>query len=227
MDKKDILKRVDHTLLSQGATWEQIKTICDDGIKYGTASVCIPASYVKRASEYMAVLQGGCGENDRRVKVCTVIGFPNGYSTTETKVFETRNAVENGADEIDMVINVGWVKDGLYKDIVDEIKEIKAACDGRVLKVIIETCLLSDEEKIALCKAVTEAGADYIKTSTGFAGGGATFEDVRLMRANVGAEVKIKAAGGISSFEDAERFIELGAERLGTSRLVKLLKESN
>ena len=227
MTREEILSKVDHTLLAQGATWEQIKVICDDGLKYKTASVCIPASYVKQVSEYLAVLQGGCesaGNDGYRLKVCTVIGFPNGYSTTAVKVFETRDAIENGADEIDMVINIGWVKNGLFKDVENEIKEIKKACGDKILKVIIETCLLTDDEKIAMCKAVTDAGADFIKTSTGFAEAGATFEDVELFRKNVGENVKIKAAGGISSFDDAEKFINLGASRLGTSRLVKILK---
>ena len=193
-----------------------------DGIRYETASVCIPASYVKKAFEYVnSKADEGSGQ---RLKICTVIGFPNGYSTTAVKVFETEDAVRNGADEIDMVINIGWVKDGLYKEVEDEIKAVKKACNGRILKVIIETCLLTDDEKRALCKTVTASGADYIKTSTGFAGGGATFDDVALFKENVGENVKIKAAGGISSFEDAVRFIELGADRLGTSRLVKLMK---
>jgi len=215
MDRTEILKKVDHTLLSQGATWEQIKQICDDGIKFGTASVCIPASYVRKASEYVK----------GQIKICTVIGFPNGYSTTLIKVLETEDAIRNGADEIDMVINIGWVKDGRYKDVEDEIKAVRSACTNRILKVIIETCLLDREEKIEMCRVVTAAGADYIKTSTGFAGGGATFEDVALFKEYVGKNIKIKAAGGISSFADAEKFIGLGADRLGTSRLVKLAKE--
>ena len=237
MDKREILAKVDHTLLAQGATWEQIKVICDDGMKYGTASVCIPASYVKNVSDYIDLKEseagcasksddeknvGGCG---RKLKVCTVIGFPNGYSTTAVKVYEAEDAIKNGADEIDMVINIGWAKDGLWEKIEEEIKAVKSACREKILKVIIETCLLTDEEKIEMCKVVTRAGADYIKTSTGFAGGGATFDDVKLFKDNVGADVKIKAAGGISSFDDAERFIELGADRLGTSRLVKLIKQ--
>lgn len=220
MDRNVILSRVDHTLLAQGATWEQIKGICDDGVKYGTASVCIPASYVKQAKEYIVSTYP-----DKDLPVCTVIGFPNGYSTTAVKVYETEDAIKNGADEIDMVINIGWVKDGLYDKVEDEIKAVKAACGDKILKVIIETCLLTDEEKVEMCKVVTASGADFIKTSTGFAGGGATFADVELFAKNVGAGVKIKAAGGISSFEDAEKFIELGASRLGTSRLVKIMKQ--
>lgn len=214
MDTKEILKIVDHTLLLQGATWGEIKVILDDAITYGTASVCIPASYVKSAKEYV-------GE---KMAVCTVIGFPNGYSTTATKVFETEDAIKNGADEIDMVINIGWVKDGRYDDVLNEIKAIKAACGDKILKVIIETCLLTDEEKVKMCKVVTESGADYIKTSTGFSTAGATFDDVKLFAENVGKNVKIKAAGGISSLDDAEIFIELGASRLGTSRIVKIVK---
>lgn len=220
MDRNVILSRVDHTLLAQGATWEQIKGICDDGVKYGTASVCIPASYVKQAKEYIVSTYP-----DKDLPVCTVIGFPNGYSTTAVKVYETEDAIKNGADEIDMVINIGWVKDGLYDKVEDEIKAVKAACGDKILKVIIETCLLTDEEKVEMCKVVTASGADFIKTSTGFAGGGATFADVELFAKNVGAGVKIKAAGGISSFEDAEKFVELGASRLGTSRLVKIMKQ--
>lgn len=220
MNREDILKKVDHTLLAQGATWEEIKVICDDAIKYGTASVCIPASYVKQVAEYFDNVSG------ITPAVCTVIGFPNGYSTTATKVFETEDAIKNGADEIDMVINIGWAKAGLWDRLEDEIRDIKKACGDKILKVIIETCLLTDAEKIEMCKVVTKAGADYIKTSTGFAGGGATFEDVKLFKENVGPDIKIKAAGGISSFEDAEKFVELGADRLGTSRLVKILKQS-
>ena len=213
MDKKLILGKTDHTLLKQTSTWEQIKKICDEGMKFETASVCIPPSYVKRAKEYV-------GE---KVAVCTVIGFPNGYMTTKTKVFETADAVANGADEIDMVINIGDVKNGDYDLVLEEIKAIKEACGGKLLKVIIETCLLTEEEKIRMCEVVTEAGAEYIKTSTGFSTSGATFEDVALMRKYVGAEVKVKAAGGIGSVADAEKFIELGADRLGTSRLIPLL----
>lgn len=214
MDRKEILSKVDHTLLTQTATWEEIKQICDDAIAFGVASVCIPPSYVKRVKEYVK----------DKMAVCTVIGFPNGYQTTAVKVFETKDAISNGADEIDMVINIGWVKDGEYDKVIDEIRQIKAACGKRILKVIIETCLLTEEEKIRMCRAVTEAGADFIKTSTGFSKAGATFDDVALFAKYVGEQVKIKAAGGIASFEDAERFIELGAERLGTSRLVKLAK---
>ena len=214
MDVKDILCRCDHTLLTQGATWAEIRALCDDGVKYGCASVCIPASYVAQAAEY---LHG-------RLPVCTVIGFPNGYSTTAAKCFEARDAVENGADEIDMVINIGWAKDGRWDDLLSEIQAVKAACGEKLLKVIIETCLLTDEEKIALCKCVSDSGAEYIKTSTGFSKAGATFHDVELFAAHVSPHVKIKAAGGISSLEDAEKFIELGASRLGTSRIVKLAK---
>ena len=214
MDKREILKRLDHTLLKQDATWEQIKKICDEGVEYGVASVCIPPSFVKRAAEYL----------DGRLAVCTVIGFPNGYMTTASKVFETEDAVKNGADEIDMVINIGMVKEGNYGGVLNEIRAVRRACEGKILKVIIETCLLTEEEKIKMCQVVTESGADYIKTSTGFASGGATFEDVKLMRAHVGPQVKVKAAGGISSVEDAETFIQLGADRLGTSRLIKLLE---
>ena len=214
MDRQKILRMVDHTLLMQTATWEEIQRICDEAIRYGTASVCIPASYVKRAKEYVG----------DRMAVCTVIGFPNGYSTTASKVFETEDAVKNGADEIDMVINIGMVKEGNYGGVLDEIRAVRRACEGKILKVIIETCLLTEEEKIRMCQVVTESGADYIKTSTGFASGGATFEDVKLMRAHVGPQVKVKAAGGISSVEDAETFIQLGADRLGTSRLIKLLE---
>ena len=207
MDKREILKRLDHTLLKQDATWEQIRKICDEGTEYGVASVCIPPSFVKRAAEYL----------NGRLAVCTVIGFPNGYMTTAAKVFETEDAVKNGADEIDMVIDIGMVKEKNYDGVLDEIRAVRRACAGKVLKVIIETCLLTQEEKEKMCQVVTESGADYIKTSTGFASGGATFEDVALMRRCVGPQVKVKAAGGISSVEDAERFIELGADRLGTS----------
>lgn len=214
MDRNDIFKTVDHTLLTQGATWAQIKEICDDAVAYGAASVCIPPSYVKRAWEY---LKG-------KMPVCTVIGFPNGYNTTKTKVFETRDAIENGAEEIDMVINIGDLKDRNYEKIQAEIEEIKAACGEKVLKVIIETCLLTEEEKIRMCQVVTEAGADFIKTSTGFSTAGATFDDIKLFAAHVGPGVKMKAAGGIKSFKDAEKFISLGASRLGTSRIVKLAK---
>ena len=214
MDVKDILRRCDHTLLAQGATWAEIRALCDDGVKYGCASVCIPASYVKQAAEYL----GG------RLPVCTVIGFPNGYDTTAAKCFEAEDAVRNGASEIDMVINIGWARDGRWEDLLAEIKAVKAACGGRILKVIIECCLLTEAEKIRLCEIVTESGADFIKTSTGFGGGGATREDVALMAAHVGPKVKIKAAGGIASLEDAADFIRLGADRLGTSRVVKAVK---
>lgn len=213
MEINEILAHVDHTLLSQTATWDEIRQICDDGMKYHTASVCIPASYVKQAAEYVK----------GRISVCTVIGFPNGYSTTETKVFETKDAVANGADEIDMVINIGWLKDGKDELVKEEIRALKKVCGEHVLKVIIETCLLTDEEKIRMCRIVTEAGADYIKTSTGFSQAGATFGDIELFAAHVGPDVKIKAAGGIASLEDAERFLELGADRLGTSRIAKIV----
>lgn len=215
MDKKEILMKLDHTLLKQTATWEQIRVLCDEGMENQTASVCIPPYYVKSAKEYVK-------EN---LKICTVIGFPNGNMTTAAKVFETEDAVKNGADEIDMVINLGMVKDKEYDKVLEEIKAIKAACGGKLLKVIIETCLLTEEEKLEMCRVVTESGAEYIKTSTGFSTGGATFADVDLMRKNVGAEVKVKAAGGISSVADAEEFIRLGADRLGTSRLIKLLED--
>ncbi len=215
IEKEEILKTVDHTLLAQTATWEEIKQICDDAITYGTASVCIPPSYVKQAHEYLG----------NQKTICTVIGFPNGYNTTAVKEFETKDAIANGADEIDMVINLGWVKDRRYDLIEQEIKVLKSACGEKVLKVIVETCLLTQEEKIELCKVVTEAGADFIKTSTGFSDAGATFDDVELFAEYVGKEVKIKAAGGISTFEDGEKFLSLGASRLGTSRLVKLAKQ--
>ena len=216
MDKElqNILSRVDHTLLAQGATWKEIKAICDDGIKYGCASVCIPASYVKQAAEYVA----------GKIAVCTVIGFPNGYDTTAAKCFEASDAVANGASEIDMVINIGWVKDGLYDKVLSEIRDVKGHCHGKLLKVIIETCLLTDAEKIELCRVVSESGADYIKTSTGFGGGGATREDVALFKKHFAPHVKIKAAGGIADLNDARDFIALGADRLGTSRIVKAVK---
>ena len=214
MELKDILAKCDHTLLAQTATWDEIRAICDDGMKYGTASVCIPASYVRQASEYA----GG------KLPICTVIGFPNGYATTASKCFMAADAVANGADEVDMVINIGWAKDGKFDAIRDEIAAVKKSCGGKLLKVIIETCLLTDEEKIAMCKAVSDSGADYIKTSTGFSKAGATFHDVELFAKHVAPHVKIKAAGGISSLEDAEKFIKLGASRLGTSRIVKLAK---
>ena len=214
MDIKEILARVDHTLLAQDATWEQIRAICDDGMKYATASVCIPASYVKQAKDYVG----------DKLAICTVIGFPNGYSTTAVKCFETVDAVNNGADEIDMVINIGWVKDRRYDELLGEMKAVRAACEGKVLKVIIETCLLTDEEKVDLCKLVSASGADYIKTSTGFSKAGATFDDVALFAKHIAPHLKIKAAGGISSIADAEQFIALGASRLGTSRIVKIVK---
>ena len=214
MEIKEILTHVDHTLLKQESTWEQIKKICDDGIKFNTASICIPPSFVKDCAEYC----------NGKISVCTVIGFPNGYNTTACKVFEAADAVKNGADEIDMVINIGWLKDKKYDLIINEIKEIKNACDGRILKVIIETCLLTDEEKIKMCEIVTEAGADFIKTSTGFSTAGATFDDIKLFSENIGENVKMKAAGGIASIDDAEKFLSLGAERLGTSRVVSIAK---
>ena len=214
MELSQILAKCDHTLLAQTATWADIKAICDDGMKYHTASVCIPASFVKQAKEYVG----------DKLAICTVIGFPNGYATTAAKCFMASDAVHNGADEVDMVINIGWAKEGRFDDLRDEIAAIKAACQGKLLKVIIEACLLTDEEKIGLCKAVTDAGADYIKTSTGFSTSGATFHDVELFAKHIGPNVKIKAAGGISSLEDAEKFIALGADRLGTSRIVKIAK---
>lgn len=214
MELKDILSKCDHTLLAANATWAEIQALCDDGMKYNTASVCIPASFVKQAKAYV-------GE---KLAICTVVGFPNGYATTAAKCFMAADAVENGADEVDMVINIGWAKEAKWEDITAEIAAIKAACRGKVLKVIIETCLLTDEEKIALCKCVTEAKADYIKTSTGFSTAGATFADVELFAKHIGPDVKIKAAGGISTLEDAEKFITLGASRLGTSRVVKIAK---
>lgn len=217
MDKKEILKKVDHTLLTQTATWAEIRQILDDGIAYGTASACIPASYVKQAADYVA----------GKLPICTVIGFPNGYHTTAVKVYETKDAIANGAAEIDMVINIGWLKDGRYEAIEDEIRQIHKACGGKILKVIIETCLLTEDEKIRMCEIVTHAGAEYIKTSTGFSTAGATFEDVKLMRAHVGKNVKIKAAGGIASLDDAEEFLRLGADRLGTSRMIKLIKNAD
>ena len=215
MTTEEILRKVDHTLLAQTATWEEIRGILDDAMKYHTASACIPPSYVKQAAEYV----------NGRLPICTVIGFPNGYSTTATKVFETKDAVANGASEIDMVLNIGFLKDRRYDEIEAEIHAIHEACEDRILKVIIETCLLTDEEKIKMCELVTKAGAEFIKTSTGFSKAGATFADVKLMKEHVGPVVKVKAAGGISSFDDAEKFIELGADRLGTSRLVKIMKQ--
>ncbi len=214
MELNTILSAVDHTLLAQDAAWDQIRALCDDGVRYGCASVCIPASYVARARDYLG----------DRLPVCTVIGFPNGYSTTAVKCFEAEDAVTNGADEIDMVINLGWVKDRRWEDLLREIRAVKASCGEKILKVIIETCLLTDEEKIKLCEIVSDSGADFIKTSTGFAGGGATREDVALFAAHVAPHVRIKAAGGISSLQDAEEFLRLGASRLGTSRIVKAVK---
>ena len=214
MDRNEIFKTVDHTLLTQTATWAEIKQICDDGMAYGTASVCIPPSFVKQAKEYVG----------DKLAICTVIGFPNGYMTTAAKEFETKDALANGADEIDMVINLGWVKDGKYDLVEQEIRTLKTACGEKILKVIIETCLLTEEEKIKMCEVVTASGADFIKTSTGFSKAGATFEDIALFATHIGPNVKMKAAGGISSFDDAEKFIFLGASRLGTSRIVKLAK---
>ncbi|MCC3869858.1 deoxyribose-phosphate aldolase [Terrisporobacter mayombei] len=213
MENKTILKTVDHTLLKQTSTWEDIKTICDDAVKYEVASVCIPPSFVKKAKEYVG----------DKMQVCTVIGFPNGYNTTDVKVYETKDAISKGADEIDMVINLGMVKENRFEEIEDEIKAIKEACGEKILKVIIETCLLTEEEKIAMCKCVTNANADYIKTSTGFSSGGAAAEDLKLFADNVGKDVLIKAAGGISDLETASQFIEIGAKRLGTSRIIKLI----
>ncbi len=216
METRKILAAVDHTLLAQGATWEQIRVVCDDGMSYGTASVCIPASYVRQAKEYV-------GDD---LPICTVIGFPNGYSTTAAKCFEAEDAVRNGADEVDMVINIGWAKDRRWEALLEEIRAVKAACGGKLLKVIVETCLLTEEEKVKLCEIVSLSGAEFIKTSTGFAGGGATREDVALFAKHVAPHVQIKAAGGIASLQDAEDFLALGASRLGTSRIVKLVKES-
>lgn len=214
MNKEEVLKIVDHTLLSQTATWDEIRQILDDAMKYQTASACIPASYVKQAAEYV----------DGKLPICTVIGFPNGYSTTAVKVYETKDAIANGAEEIDMVINIGYLKDKRYQEMEEEIRQVHEACEGKILKVIIETCLLTEEEKIKMCEIVTKAGAEYIKTSTGFSTAGATFADVELMRKYVGKDVKVKAAGGISSFDDAEEFMRLGTDRLGTSRLVKIME---
>lgn len=217
MDVKEVLGHVDHTLLTQTATWEEIRQICDDAIAYKTASVCIPPSYVKQAKEYV----------QDKMAVCTVIGFPNGYMTTAAKEFETKDAIANGASEIDMVINIGWLKDKKYDLLEEEIRTLKAACGHRILKVIVETCLLTEEEKRKMCEIVTRAGADYIKTSTGFSTSGATFADIELFAGNIGPDVKIKAAGGISSMEDAEKFLSLGAERLGTSRIIKIVKNES
>lgn len=217
MKKEEILKLVDHTLLGQAATWDEIRQILDDAMKYGTASACIPASYVRQAAEYV----------EGKLPICTVIGFPNGYSTAAVKVCEAKDAVANGAEEIDMVINIGYLKDKRYQEIEDEIRRIHEACGGKILKVIIETCLLTEEEKIKMCEIVTSAGAEFIKTSTGFSTGGATLADVKLMREHVGKEVKVKAAGGISSFDDADEFVKAGADRLGTSRLIKIMKNTD
>lgn len=217
MDRTKIFQAVDHTLLTQTATWDEVRQICDDAVAYHTASVCIPPSYVKQAKDYLG----------DRMAVCTVIGFPNGYATTATKEFETKDALVNGADEIDMVINLGWVKDGKFDLVENEIRTLKTACKEKILKVIIETCLLTEDEKIKMCEVVTKSGADFIKTSTGFSKAGATFEDIALFAKHVGPDVKMKAAGGISSFDDAEKFICLGASRLGTSRIVKLAKNEN
>lgn len=214
MNMKEMLSHVDHTLLTQQATWEEIKRICDEAMEYHTASVCIPPSYVKQAADYLA----------GNIPVCTVIGFPNGYMTTKTKEFETKDAIENGAEEIDMVINIGWLKDKKYDLVEEEIRTLKAACGDKILKVIIETCLLTEEEKIKMCEIVTNAGADYIKTSTGFSTAGATFEDIELFAKHIGENVKMKAAGGIASLSDVEKFLELGADRLGTSRIIKLVR---
>ena len=216
-DKKQILKHVDHTLLGVTATWDEIQEILDDAMKYETASACIPASYVKKAADYV----------NGKLAICTVIGFPNGYNTTAVKVCETKDAIANGADEIDMVINLGMVKNKSFNEVEEEIRQIRKVCGDKILKVIIETCLLTEEEKIKMCEIVTNAGADYIKTSTGFSTSGATFEDVELMKKHIGSHVKVKAAGGIASFEDAETFLRLGADRLGTSRLIKLMKNAD
>lgn len=218
MDMKELLAKCDHTLLKPNATWNDIKKLCDEGMDNGCATVCIPASYVRPVADYLR-------DKETKLKICTVIGFPNGYSTTKVKVFETEDAVMNGADEIDMVINIGWLKDKRYDDILNEIKAVKEACHGRILKVIIETCLLTDEEKMTMCKIITDSGAEYVKTSTGFSKTGATPSDVAILKANVGRNVKVKAAGGISSLEDADLFMKLGASRLGTSKIVQLFKQ--
>ena len=217
MEVKEMMRHVDHTLLTQTATWEEIKQICDDAMEYGTASVCIPPSYVRQAKE----------DVKDKMEVCTVIGFPNGYSTTAVKEFETKDAIQGGASEIDMVINIGWLKDKKYDLVLEEIRTLKKACGDKILKVIIETCLLTEEEKVKMCEIVTEAGAEYIKTSTGFSTAGATFEDIELFSKNIGSDVKMKAAGGIATLEDAEKFLALGADRLGTSRMIKLVKGQN
>lgn len=216
MEVNEILSKVDHTILNQEAVWDSIQKLCDDGMKYHTASVCIAPAYVEKAVQYIKSKNG-------KLKVCTVVGFPNGYSTTKTKMFETKNAIENGAEEIDMVINIGWVKDGLYDEILREIKDVKTMCGKKILKVIIETCLLTKSEKIKMCKIVSESGADYIKTSTGFSTAGANFEDVELMVKNVYNGVKVKAAGGIANLEEAETYLHLGAERLGISRTLNMM----
>jgi deoxyribose-phosphate aldolase len=215
MDTKEILSHVDLTLLKEGATWEEIKQLCDDGLKYGCASVCIPPCYVKQCGAYLG----------NAMKICTVIGFPNGYTTTSVKVFETEEAIRGGADEIDMVANISWIKDGRWDELQRDIEAVKDSCQGRILKVIVEVCLLTEEEKIKACQVVTAAGAEYIKTSTGFASKGATREDIVLFRQHIGPHVKIKASGGINTLEQAEEFLKLGADRLGSSRLVKLVKE--
>lgn len=220
MDMKELLAKCDHTLLKPNATWNDIKKLCDEGMDNGCATVCIPASYVRQVADYLRY-------KDTKLRICTVVGFPNGYSTTPVKVFETEDAVANGADEIDMVINIGWLKDKRYDDILNEIKEIKKVCRGRVLKVIVETCLLTDDEKITISKIVTDSGAEFIKTSTGFSKTGATPSDVAILKANVGKKVKVKAAGGITSLEDADLFMKLGASRLGTSKIVALFKQLN
>lgn len=215
MEIAEILARCDHTLLAPTATWEQIRTVCDEGMAFGTATVCIPASFVAQAKKYV----------EDRLKICTVVGFPNGYDTTAAKCFMAYDAVGHGADEVDMVVNLGWVKEGNFDAVTEEIRQVKAHCCGKILKVIVETCLLTQQEKIQMCHVVTQAGADYIKTSTGFSTAGATFQDVELFAEQIGPGVKIKAAGGISSLADAEKFIRLGADRLGTSRIVKIAKE--
>lgn len=214
MDEKEILKRVDHTILAPTATWEQVKAVCDEGLDYGTASVCIPPRYVKRAAEYVG----------NKLKLCTVVGFPNGYATPEVKVFETEDAIRNGADEIDMVMNLGLVKAGDWEGVLEEIKAVKRSCKGRILKVIVEACLLTQEEKVAVCRVVSMSGADFIKTSTGFAAGGATVEDVKLFREHISPDLRIKAAGGIRTFQQAQAMLEAGADRIGASALVGLVK---
>ena len=214
MELKEILTKCDHTLLKQTATWEEVRQLCDEGVEFGVASVCIPPSFVARASAYL----------EGRLPVCTVIGFPNGYSSTAVKCFEAAEAIADGADELDMVVNLGWVREGRWKEVLEEIGEVRRICGKHILKIIVETCLLTEEEKVEMCRVVSDSGADFIKTSTGFAGGGATFADVQLIRENAEPHLHVKASGGIATLEDAEKFIELGAERLGTSRLVKLAK---